>query len=242
MTGRITGLAIGARTGMIRGQDGSQWVFCADAVLGDYDSLAIGHRVSFVVEREGVYTAVGVFREPVRTAAPGKQLVELPDLRYTGFRQSENERTYRFDDLKSLNSAQYCVTVDIALLLKHHIGVQEGPELCLHKLMSDLKDSPGSRQHRLRDEDLLALVALRAGAIKRRRPRHHVVGRRSPAPAFQHSGGAPESGPGDGAGRTDPFGTKPDSQGIPIVKAAINATRGPGGPASLRPANVFLSQ
>jgi hypothetical protein len=182
MTGRIVGLAASTRTGTIRGQDGSHFVFSAAAFLGDFDSLAVGHRVSFLIERDGSYTALNVFREPVRTSAPGKKLVKSPDLRYTGFHQSENVRTYSFDELMSLHSAQHCVTVDVVILLKHHIGVQEGPALCLRKLISDLKDSPDSRRHQLGDEDLLALVASRAGAIKRKRPKHRVAGRRGSWP------------------------------------------------------------
>jgi len=182
MTGRITGLAANTRTGTILGEEGSHFVFCGAAVLGSFDSLDIGHRVSFVFERGGSFTALNVFGEPVRMNA-GKH-AELPDLRYTGFHQTENIRTYSFAEVTSRHSAQHCVTVDVALLLKHHIRVQEGPALCLSKLITDLKDSPESAGHRLGDDDLLALIASRAEAIKQKKLKRPAVRAKSAAPAF----------------------------------------------------------
>ena len=182
MTGRITGLAANTRTGTIRGEDGSHFVFCGAAVLGNFDSLDVGHRVSFIFERDGSFTALNVFGEPVRISA-GKR-AELPDLRYTGFHQIENVRTYSFAEVTSRHSAQHSVTVDVALLLKHHIRVQEGPALCLSKLITDLKDSPESARHRLGDDDLLALVASRADAVKQKRLKRPAVRAKSPAPNF----------------------------------------------------------
>ena len=182
MTGRITGLAPNTRTGKIRGEDGSHFFFCGAAVLGNFDSLDIGHRVSFIFERDGSFTALNVFGEPVRINA-GKR-AELPDLRYTGFHQTENVRTYSFAEVTSRHSAQHCVTVDVALLLKHHIRVQEGPALCLSKLITDLKDSPESARHRLGDDDLQAVIASRAEAIKQKRLKRPAVRAKSPAPTF----------------------------------------------------------
>lgn len=191
MTGRITGLAANTRTGTIRGEDGSQFVFCGAAVLGNFDSLDIGHRVSFVFERGGSFTALNVFGEPVRIGSSGKH-GESPDLRYTGFHQTENVRTYSFAEVTSRHSAQHCVTVDVALLLKHHIGVQEGPALCLGKLITDLKDSPESPRHRLGDDDLLALVAFRAEAVKQKKLKRPAVRAKSPAPTFSPSDSHPD--------------------------------------------------
>jgi hypothetical protein len=183
MTGRITGLAARTRTGTILGEDGSHFVFCGAAVLGSFDSLDIGHRVSFVFERGGSATALNVFGEPLRMGSSGKH-GEAPDLRYTGFHQTENVRTYSFAEFTSHHSAQHCVTVDVALLLKHHIGVQEGPALCLSKLITDLKDSPESPGHRLGDGDLLALIAFRAEAIKKKKLKRQAGRAKSPAVTF----------------------------------------------------------
>ncbi|MCU1337767.1 MAG: hypothetical protein JWO19_3348 [Bryobacterales bacterium] len=219
MTGRIAGLAASTRTGTIRGEDGSHFVFCGAAVLGDFASLAVGHRVSFVIVR-GSYTALNVFGEPLRASASGKKRVEAPDLRYTGFHQSDNVRTYSFAELTSFQSAQHCVTVDVALLLKHHIAVQEGPELCLHKLMSDLKDFPESIRHHFGDEDLLALVASRAEALARRRLKRPAAGRRgSPPPTLLPSDGNRASS----AVGASSFGSEQASQDFPHVKATVLA-------------------
>ena len=220
MTGRIAGLASRTRTGTIRGEDGSHFVFCSAAVLGDFASLAVGHRVSFVIVR-GSYTALNVFAEPLRSSASRKKHVESPDLRYTGFHQADNLRTYSFAELTSFESAQHCVTVDVALLLKHHIAVQEGPELCLRKLISDLKDSPESIRHHFGDEDLLALVASRAEALARRRLKRPGAGRRgSPPPTFSASDDNRDSC----AAGTSSFGSE---QAIPHdVKATVLARLG----------------
>lgn len=219
MIGRIAGLAASNRTGTIRGEDGSHFVFCGAAVLGDYANLAVGHRVSFVIER-GSFTAVNVFGEPVRISPSGKKGVESPDLRYTGFRQSENVRTYSFAELTSFQSVQYCVTVDVALMLKHHIAVQEGPELCLRKLISDLKDSPESLRHHFGDQDLLALVASRAEALTRRRLKRSSGGRRGSPP--------PTSLPSDGnrvssAVAASSFGSEQAAEDFPHVNATVRS-------------------
>jgi len=51
--------------------------------------------------------------------------------------------------------------LDIALFLKHHVGIQEGPTLCAQKLAADLEaDRQGD--HELSNEDLLVYVSGRA--------------------------------------------------------------------------------
>lgn len=191
MTGRITALTAHTRTGTIRGEDGSHFVFRGAAVLGNFDSLNVGHRVSFVSDRGGTFIALNVFGEPVRMIASGKN-IKTRDLRYTGFHQSANVRTYSFAEHTSRDSAKYFVTVDVALLLKHRIGVQEGPALCLGKLITDLKDSPECPHHQLGNNDLLVLIASRAEAIKQRKLRRPAVRGKSSALTFLASDGTPE--------------------------------------------------
>jgi hypothetical protein len=76
----------------------------------------------------------------------------------------------------------------LALMLKHRIGVQEAPALCLRKLAADLKAFPDSGRHELDDGDLLAYASARAAALERKRPRHSFTGRRgSPAGSGRQS-------------------------------------------------------
>jgi hypothetical protein len=134
-----------------RSRDGSRLAFSAVGVLGDFDTLAVGHLVSFDLDRaQPHHTAVRVFREPFGAHGPGKKLDASPDLRYAGFNQAEGIRSYCFEAVASGHPVQhFIVTVDLALLLKHHIGVQEAPALCLRKLATDLKALPDTGCHEL---------------------------------------------------------------------------------------------
>lgn len=184
MTGTIVGLVGIARTGTIRSRDGTRLVFSAAGVLGDFDTLAIGHMVSFDLDRgQPDRTAVRVFREPLGAPRPGKVLDGPPDLRYAGFNQAESIRSYRFDAVAAGRAVQnFVVTVDLTLLLKHRVGVQEVPALCLRKLAADLKALKDAGRHKLDDGDLLAYASSRAAAIGRKRLQHSFAGRRGARP------------------------------------------------------------
>jgi hypothetical protein len=102
------------------------------------------------------------------------------DLRYMGFDHKQNTRTYKFDRTeKGEPSIRLAVTADLALFLKHRIGIQEGPTLCAHKLTADL-DGLREGDHELTNDDLQAYVSDRAAAELRRaesrrsgiRPKH----------------------------------------------------------------------
>ena len=89
-------------------------------------------------------------------------------LRYMGFDQTQGVRVYRFDSIVDRAPAvRYIVTADLALFLKHRIGIQEGPTLCARKLASDL-ELPELREHILTNDDLLAYVAARSDAEARK--------------------------------------------------------------------------
>jgi hypothetical protein len=157
-------------------------LFSASAVQGDCKKLAVGHRVKFDLELSWAHSQAARVRvEPPRLGANGK-IEAPPDLRYAGFDQAQNVRSYKFDDVTSGQSVrQFVVTVDLELLLKHHVGVQEVPILCLRKLVADLKNSPRSRLHELGSEELRAHVISRAHAVERKRPRR-AFGRRRGSP------------------------------------------------------------
>lgn len=184
VTGTIVGLVARTRTGTIRSQDGSRLGFSAAGVLGDFDTLAVGHLVSFEVERAlPHHNAVRVFREPLRPSGPVKKPDGSIDLRYMGFQQAGNIRSYRFDALAGGHTVQhFVVKVDLALMLKHRIGVQEAPVLCLRKLAADLRGVPGPVAHELDNDDLDSYASSRAAAVERKKPRHSFAGRRGPPP------------------------------------------------------------
>ena len=84
------------------------------------------------------------------------------ELRYMGFDQHGNMRAYKFDSVeKGQAIARLVVTADLTLFLKHHINIQEGPDLCARKLSAD-PAAIGQHDHQLTNEDLLAFTTARA--------------------------------------------------------------------------------
>lgn len=88
-------------------------------------------------------------------------------LRYMGFDQAQNTRTYKFDCVADGEPAtRIVITADLTLFQKHHIALQEGPGLCAQKLAADLeKPQPGG--HELTGDDLLAHASARAAVAAR---------------------------------------------------------------------------
>jgi hypothetical protein len=82
-------------------------------------------------------------------------------LQYIGFEQVKNKREYIFNGTAHGEPTKaFVVSTDLALFVKHHVGMQEGPALCLHKLTNelgaiDLRRQPSSR-YALTDDDMLA--------------------------------------------------------------------------------------
>ncbi len=185
MTGKIVGLAVHSRTGVIEAEDGSRLAFAATAVLGDFDALQVGHRVSFDVDRARPHGAVTVLREPRTDQQTAEHAGVAPDLRFLGFRQEGNIRRCRFGAVaRGLLLRDFVVSVDMTLMVKHRIGIQEIPALCLRKLEADLQGSAGDVKHCLDEADLEAFAAARAAAVKRKKPRQAPASRRgSPPPA-----------------------------------------------------------
>ena len=107
------------------------------------------------------------------------------DLRYMGFDQHDNTRVYKFDGVESGHRIeQLVVTTDLTLFLKHHIAIQEGPDLCARKLTADLA-GVGQQDHELTNEDLLAFATARAdeqahkAEVRRMANRHRGLPSRS---------------------------------------------------------------
>lgn len=63
------------------------------------------------------------------------------ELRYMGFDQERNKRTYRFEGALKTD---YAVTADLALFLEYHIAIQDGPSLCARKLATQAETPEGA--------------------------------------------------------------------------------------------------
>lgn len=101
-------------------------------------------------------------------------------LRYMGFSHKKNVRLYKFDGIaQGQDPEHFIVTADLVLFLKHHVGIQEGPSLCLRRLSADIEGCHRVN-HELTDDDLLAYVTARTAAQERKsnhgsRGRHHAA-------------------------------------------------------------------
>lgn len=190
VTGTIVYLTPGGRTGIIREEEnGTQVPFSDTAVLGDFYTLTIGQRVSFDIETTARDSrAVRVLAIPFRPGLTKRPASPL-DLRYVGFEQTGNVRRFHFESATSGQaSRRYVVSVDLALLVEYHVGVQEAPALCLRKLLDRLAGSPETELDQLDEADLGEFVRLREAAAAERKARI-----RTPAP---HRRGAPPPPPG----------------------------------------------
>ena len=85
-------------------------------------------------------------------------------LRYMGFDQTENIRSYRFDSIaKGEPVGHFIVSADLVLFRKHRVGIQEGPTLSRQRLACDLEGVCPSC-HQLTENDLLDFVSARSMA------------------------------------------------------------------------------
>ena len=102
------------------------------------------------------------------------------DLRYMGFEQNRNTRTYKFDGVANGRpTVHFVVTADLALFLVNRIGIQEGPTLCAHKLSS----APETAAHdhlELTNDDLRAHASARSMAEARKAEARRMGPRRRP--------------------------------------------------------------
>jgi len=95
-----------------------------------------------------------------------------------GFDQTKNIRKYKFDGVaEDETTTHFVVSADLALFIRHHVALQDGPALCLKKLTADL-EALQQLPHELTSRDLAAYVLAQAAAAKRKpRRKHRHTGR-----------------------------------------------------------------
>ena len=139
----------------------------------DVTCLAVGQLVSFDLE-DGIRpraTNVSVQR---RQEAPqtGAKRPDMVSLRYVGFDQKGSLRTYKFERIAHGQETRLFVVVsDLTLFSKYHVGMQEGPALCLRLLMAELHGRGLQPRRILTDQDMLGHIASRPVPPIRPRPR-----------------------------------------------------------------------
>ena len=101
------------------------------------------------------------------------------ELRYMGFDQQKNARTFRFDLLVKGEPNRHCtVTADLALFLAQRIAIQEAPALCAQKLASDLAGGVEG-EHELTEADMRAFAHARTLAEEQRAEMRRAAARRA---------------------------------------------------------------
>ena len=168
MTGTIKSLDSGSGSGVITAEGGLFVGFCPSAVMAyDLPVLAVGQVVSFDLDGGRYPKALNVCvqRRPQAFSAQEKRL-ETPRPRYIGFENKGNIRAYLFEELtQGVEKRTFTVDADLALFIKHHVGMQEGPALCLHVLVDELEALGAaalrSVQFSLTDREMLAHLARR---------------------------------------------------------------------------------
>ena len=190
MTGRIKNLSAGNGAGFIESENGLKFHFDSGAVLAyDVTYLAVGQLVTFDLESGGSPKAVNICLQRAHAAPHPDGKRKETTLRYVGFDQTKAIRTYRFERTSMGEETEtFAVTTDMALFTKHHIGIQEGPALCLHVLMIGL-DSASVNAPRLAcsltEEHMLTYLASKP--VPGARQHHKRIPRPAAAAAFPHA-------------------------------------------------------
>jgi len=168
LTGRIKSLSSMSPSGFITADNGLNVYFDSSAVLpAGAAGVTVGQAVTFDLDGSKWPTAINVCLAAQLQGAPStpRKSAAGTYLQYLGFEQTGTIRAYRFKRIsRGEETREFIVNADLALFLKHHIGIQEGPELSLHLLSpgadSCVPDScPSSRS--LSQQDMLAHLARR---------------------------------------------------------------------------------
>jgi cold shock CspA family protein len=174
MTGRIEVLDTEGTPGFIRSEEGMVVHFqLSQVAVRHAGDLAVGQLVTFEMEKGNPPKAFNIKIEKRHYTTHGAEKRQQP-VRYLGFEQTGNVRAYKFERLSPGGEKQTAtVSTDLALFLTHHIGLQDGPVLCLRLVTAELdgidSDSRLPFQRSLTDADMLAHLASRPTAEKRSR-------------------------------------------------------------------------
>jgi cold shock CspA family protein len=177
MTGRIELLSTTDSAGYIRAEDGAKVSFRVTEVkVRDATDLAVGQMVTFDLELSQSPRAFNIRVEKRHYNAHEKDKL-WQAIRYVGFEQEGNIRSYKFErQIPREEAVSAVVNADMALFLKHKIGLQDGPMLCLRLVVAEIDGSTGTDQtpyrRSLTDHDMLCHLASRRAPEKRfgRRP------------------------------------------------------------------------
>jgi cold shock CspA family protein len=164
MNGKISVFSRKGASGAIQSDQGERFPFDVAAVLAyDVAGLSAGQVVSFEPDGGLPAKAINVsVLPPASIHYSDDRYKEMRRLRYVGFDQQRNIRTYRFERFSPGEPTErFFVDTDLALLGQHKVKLQEGPALCLHLLAHALGAEPAGPQtpHAVTEQHMLAFLA-----------------------------------------------------------------------------------
>jgi cold shock CspA family protein len=140
LTGTV--LRVNAKAGFIKTDQGPVLFFRRSSVLDPgFDALDVGQPVTFEMDRENRRIAVDVLRhfEWGLDNPPLESGAKSPHLRYLGYEQEADVRTYHFSAVpKGGRLLTFSIDASIELLTKHHVRIQDAAALCVRALESEL--------------------------------------------------------------------------------------------------------
>ncbi len=143
MTGTV--IRVNSKSGLIKTETGRVLFFSKSAVLDPgFDSLDEGHPVTFDVDGANQRIAVEVLRhfEWGPDNPPLESGGQPPHLRYMGYEQEGNLRTYSFVAVsEQARTVVFRIDAPMDLLNERRVRIQDAPELCLRALESELTDA-----------------------------------------------------------------------------------------------------
>ncbi len=137
MIGRISVLGTATLFGIIKADNGLSVRFDHAAVMAyDVTGLALDQLVSFDIENGSHPKAINVCVRKEHAAPVRDESRHDPvRLRFMGFEQKGMARDYRFDQVSTVGDTIHLqVLIAMTLFTKFHVGIQDGPALCLHVL------------------------------------------------------------------------------------------------------------
>jgi hypothetical protein len=99
--------------------------------------------------------------------------------RYIGFKQLEDRRYYQFAlQPADRQSVQVVVSAPIALFSQYRVGIQDGPEICMQRVLQ--RRELAAAHHELTPEDFRAFAAEKAADAERRQSLRRRLHNRMP--------------------------------------------------------------
>lgn len=171
MTGRIEVLATANKPGRITTRTGvNRYHYAYHLPPGGIEGLFVGSLVTFELKKGDDRVAISV--TPKDEADGVHSLESRLEVRYEGFEQTNNIRAFKFQAWRTGEENQAAVvTVDLALLRKYGITIQEAPALCLRLVETELQQpkrfDPGVWKRGLTDKEMMAHVECRRAGKRR---------------------------------------------------------------------------